>query len=202
MAFDAFLWFQDTATTFLPAGESTDPVFGQGTPYKAFQIDNFGFGVKNTVTIGSGTMGAGAGKCELNVFKFKKKVDSGSTNLFNCCTSGKHVAAAVLMLRKAGGVDTSAEGKSQPCYLCFKFMFCYINAVSWSGSSGDDEPTEDLSFAYGAMEISYKKQLTTGLLITTPIVTAYSQALNVAELTVASGFTAKDIVLPAESGWI
>jgi type VI secretion system secreted protein Hcp len=204
MAFDAFLYFQDTSPTFIPQGESTDPVFGQTSTFKAFQIENFGFGIKNNVTIGSGTTGGGAGKGEFEVFKFSKTVDSGSNNLFACCTTGRHIGAAVLMLRKAGGVDTSADDtKTQPCYLCFKFLFCYVDSVAWSGSTGDDVPKEDITFAYGSMQICYKKQLNDGTLDGTPRLAQWSQVQNVPELVVATGkgMVASDITVPAGAGW-
>jgi len=177
MAFDSFLYFQGasakSATSFVPQGETTDPQF---SPYFAFEIKSFNFSAQNNVTIGSATQGAGAGKVVLEKFKFQKTIDSGSVTLFTACASGKHFPAAVLVLRKAGGV--SAAGQSNPCYLVYKFLFCYIDTISWSGSSGDDVPTEDVSFAYGAMSIQYMMQSTTGQLTGTPYQHQWSQVMN------------------------
>ena len=174
MAFDAFLYFQSSNNNYLPKGESTDLQFGKA-PYNAFEIKSFNFSVQNNVTIGSQSKGAGAGRCVLEKFKFQKSIDSGSATLFNACAAGKHIDAAVLVLRKAGGAAPSA---SQPCYLVFKFLFCYIDTVSWSGSSGDDIPTEDVSFAYGAMQINYRMQDAQGTILPGNYISSWSQVTN------------------------
>ena len=181
MAFDAFLYFQSRDSNYNPKGESTDVQFGVA-PYNGFEIKSFNFSAQNNVTIGSGTMGAGAGKAVFEKFKFQKTIDSGSPTLFNACAAGKHIDAAVLVLRKAGGASPSA---SQPCYLAFKFIFCYVDTVSWSGSSGDDVPTEDVSFAYGAMQIIYRTQDAQGQL-TNSYMSSWSQVTNTEPFRVSS----------------
>jgi type VI secretion system secreted protein Hcp len=194
MAFDAFLYFQSGSDTYLPKGESTDIQFMK---FNAFEIKSFSFSLQNNVTIGSGTKGAGAGRCVLEKFKFQKSIDRGSPVLFNACVAGKHIDAAVLVLRKAGGVS---PGSSPPCYLVFKFLFCYVDTVSWSGSSGDDVPTEDVSFAYGAVQINYRVQSSQGTLVGTPFKGSWSQVANRAEFVVSSdsgGLTDDQIKLPA-----
>jgi len=192
MAFDSFLYFQGktTSDTFIPQGETTDDQF-KGV--FAFEIKSFNFSAQNNVTIGSSSQGAGAGKCVLEKFKFQKTIDRGSPVLFNACTAGKHFPAAVLVLRKAGGA--SGDSQTQPCYLVFKFLFCYVDTVSWSGSSGDDVPTEDVSFAYGAMQIDYRRQSAEGTLFGTTMEGQWSQVNNRPEFAVASqgALTAADI---------
>jgi type VI secretion system secreted protein Hcp len=175
MAFDAFLWFPSAATgaTYTPKGETTDRGFA---PMFAFEITSFGFSVKNNVKIGSGKMGAGAGKAEFEKFTFEKNIDTGSPNLFAACATGKHIPAAYLALRKAGGA--AVAGGLQPVYLLYKFLLCYIDSVTWSGSSGDDIPKETVTFAYGAMQINYKMQSSTGGVGTTNYSTAWSQTNN------------------------
>src|SRR5271170_7751587 len=106
MAVDAFLYFQSRDTNFVPKGESTDAQF---KPFSAFQLESFSFSLKNAVTIGSQSMGAGAGKAEFENFKFTKTIDSGSSVLFSACATGKHVDAAVLVLRKAGAQSTTTS---------------------------------------------------------------------------------------------
>jgi type VI secretion system secreted protein Hcp len=162
MAFDSFLYFQSDDDNYLPKGETTDAQF-QG--YKAFEIKSFSFSLKNNATITSQSMGAGAGRCEFDKFKFSKTIDSGSPKLFAACSMGKHIDAAVLVLRKAGG---AAPDGFQPCYLVYKFLFCYVDNVSWSGSTGDDVPTEDVTFAFGAMQINYRMQNAQGQLVGNP----------------------------------
>ena len=102
MAFDAFLYFQSTNPKLLPKGESTDSQF---MPYYAFEIKSFNFSVQNNVTISSQSMGAGAGRGVFEKFKFQKTIDRGSPTLFGACVAGKHLDAAVLVLRKAGGAS-------------------------------------------------------------------------------------------------
>jgi type VI secretion system secreted protein Hcp len=191
MAFDSFLYFQGkgASDTFLPQGESTDEQF-KGV--HAFEIKSFSFSAQNNVTIGSQSQGAGAGRCVLEKFKFQKAIDRGSPVLFNACTAGKHFPAAVLVLRKAGGATSSQH---QPCYLVFRFLFCYIDTISWSGSSGDDVPTEDVSFAYGAMQINYRKQDAEGKLWGQTMEGVWSQVNNRPEFAVsaAGAISAGDI---------
>ena len=200
MAFDAFLYFQGATIgsqkQFIPEGETTDPQFSSKS---AFEIKSFSFSAQNNVTIGSGTQGAGAGKCVLEKFKFQKTVDSGSPTLFTACASGKHFPAAVLVLRKAGGVG---PGGSQPCYLVFKFLFCYIDTISWSGSSGDDVPTEDVSFAYGAMQIQYKMQSSTGTLENEIYSHQWSQVTNKPVFSISTAAGAIDgSTIKTPAGW-
>jgi type VI secretion system secreted protein Hcp len=195
MAFDAFLYFQSRDPNYLPKGESTDLQFGKA-PYHAFEIKSFSFSAQNNVTIGSQAQGAGAGKAVLEKFKFQKSIDSGSTALFSACAAGKHIDAAVLVLRKAGGAAPSA---SQPCYLVYRFLFCYIDTVSWSGSSGDDVPTEDVSFAYGAMKIIYRQQDAQGGMLPGNYIGVWSQVNNTSQFAVntsAGGVAASAIQVP------
>jgi type VI secretion system secreted protein Hcp len=175
MAFDAFIYFQSSVDTFLPKGESTDAQF---QPFLAFEPKQFSFSVANNVKIGSQSQGAGAGKATFDKFKFSKSIDRGSPVLFAACSTGKHIDAAVLVLRKAGGASADAF---QPCYLVYKFLFCYIDSVSWSGSSGDDVPSEDVTFAYGAMQINYRTQDATGKLVGNTYQGNWSQVNNRAE---------------------
>jgi type VI secretion system secreted protein Hcp len=195
MAFDSFLWFQSRDKNYLPKGETTDIQF---QTYNAFEIKSFNFSVQNNVKIGSQSMGAGAGKCVLEKFKFQKSIDSGSAALFASCAAGKHLDAAVLVLRKAGGAAPTA---SQPCYLVFKFLFCYIDTVSWSGSSGDDIPAEDISFAYGSMQIIYRMQDAKGNL-TESYINQWSQVSNKSKFEVSTtadggGIAGSDIKVPS-----
>jgi type VI secretion system secreted protein Hcp len=183
MAFDSFLYFQQDkgSKDLVPEGESTDPQFAS---FKAFEIKSFGFGAANNVTISSQSRGAGAGKATFEKFKFSKSCDSGSPLLFTACAAGKHIDYAVLVLRKAGG---ATGGTFQPPYLIFIFNFVYIDTIAWSGSSGDDVPSEDVTFAYGAMQITYRKQDSTGKLIGSPYDGVWSAVLNRPHLAVVDG---------------
>jgi type VI secretion system secreted protein Hcp len=175
MAFDAFLWFPSAATgaTLTPKGETTDRAFA---PKFAFEITSFQFGAKNNVKITSGKMGAGAGKAEFDSFVIEKNIDTGSPVLFLACATGKHIPAAYLAMRKAGGIP-DAQG-IQPVYLLYKFLLVFIEEVAWSASSGADIPKETVTFQYGAMQINYKMQTSGGTTAPTIFTGAHSRTNN------------------------
>jgi len=56
-------------------------------------------------TIRSSTRGSGggAGKCVVDDLTFEHYADRASPNLIQYCLTGKHIARAILVMRKAGG---------------------------------------------------------------------------------------------------
>jgi type VI secretion system secreted protein Hcp len=153
MAFDAFLTFTGKgAGAEKIAGESQDPTYGKDKG--AFEISEFSFGAETTLSIGSATKGAGAGKCTFKEFTVKKLVDKSSPLILKTLGSGGHYGKVYLWIRKAGG----AAGKTGLAYLTFCFGMVAVKSIEWSGSSGDDTPTETVIFEYGAMLIGYKVQ--------------------------------------------
>lgn len=48
--------------------------------------------------------GGGAGKVTVNDLEFVHNIDRASPNLMRYCLTGRHIAKAVLTVRKAGGV--------------------------------------------------------------------------------------------------
>ena len=153
MAFDAFLQlFTPPAYTDQLAGESTDSAFKS-----AIELSEFSFGAENTISIGSGSTGAGAGKVSFKEFSCKKLTDSASADLFKRLCNGTHYNGKI-SIRKAGG-DSKKTGA---VYLVFSFNMLMVKSIDWSGSSGDDVPTESVTFMYGEMAISYKQQTKAG----------------------------------------
>ena len=174
MAFDAFLMFfgdaVGTGSGLKIVGESTDSRHKDAIPVTAFE-----FGVTNKATISSASTGAGAGKATFEVFKIRKAVDLASPGLFAVSASGGHFNEARLYIRKAGG----AAGD----FLTYSFKMVFINSINWSGSSGDELPEETVEFAYGALQVGYAQQNSSGQL-TQPKVQAWSVVNNRADFSV------------------
>ena len=147
MAFDAFFYLPGSDVE----GETQDTEMSK---QKAFEINSFGFGAENNVNIGSMSGGGGAGKATFKEFTISKTTDSGSCPLFINLCQGKHFDSGVIELRRSGG----ASGVSGVTFLKFTFFLLMVQDISWSGSTGDDVPTEDVIFQYGAMKIEYSKQ--------------------------------------------
>jgi type VI secretion system secreted protein Hcp len=177
MAVDAFLSFAAPKTGPKLIGETTDSVFSK---QQAFEIKEFSFGEENPTTIGSATSGAGAGKAKLNPFKIKKPVDSASPNFFLASASGVHYPTATLSVRKAGAAGGKSSGAP---YLIFTFKLVYVTNVDWTGPGDEEGPEEEITFVYGALQISYSKQGADGA-IGTPNISAWSQVLNQANFDV------------------
>lgn len=144
MAFDAFIELEGVK------GESTRKGFeGQ------IELLSFSFGASNPTTIGSGG-GGGAGKVSISAFNFNKWSDAASPPMFQACCQGKHFPKAKVTLHKAGG-DEAVD------YLVYEFEKCYIENISWSGSSGgDDRPMESVAMAFGKVTVTYTPQTETG----------------------------------------
>src|SRR5579871_3657869 len=147
MAFDAFLTFDGGPTPV--QGESKDPAF-----QNAIEIKSFSFSVENTVSIGSATGGAGAGKARFNDLQISKLEDSASPVLFRMLATGQHFKTATLSIRKAGAM----QGKTGAVYQRFTFSMVLVSKISESGSSGDDVPTENVVLNYGALKWEYSRQ--------------------------------------------
>jgi type VI secretion system secreted protein Hcp len=148
----------------------------QDTTYKNYiQIKSFDFGVENPTTVGSATGGAGAGKAKFNQLTVDKVVDSTTPQVFQRLASGQHFAGVEIVARKAGG----GAGPSNPTR--YYFSLAYPVSQEQSGDSGDDVPTETLTFAYGGFAQKVFRQSpggTTG----TSLFGSWSQVTNTATL--------------------
>lgn len=184
MAVDAFLQFTKKGTAIEVAGETQDKTFKSppGGGPAAFELIKWSFGASNTATISSATGGAGAGKAEFDAFSITKPVDQATPYLFQTACVGGHYDQVTLWLRKSGGSQTDA-GKP---YVQWTFKMMFIEKMSWS--SGDDQPTEDIQFRYGAIQFVYTPQDTQGqLLPANAKTTSWSQVLNDDEFAVKAG---------------
>ncbi len=156
MAFDAFLIFGEPGPGAVKIeGETQDEEMKKK---KAFEIEEFEFGVENTLNIGSKSGGAGAGKVAFKEFSISKTTDNGSAGLFRTCCSGGHYNDVELILRRSGG----DREKSGTAFLIYKFKLVAVKDITWSGSGGDDVPSESVIFEFGAIQIEYTKQKSDG----------------------------------------
>jgi type VI secretion system secreted protein Hcp len=138
-------------------------------------VSEFTFSVENKQTIGSATAGAGAGKAVFNSLIISKPVDAASPALFATLGSGGHFPQLNLFVRKAGAAAAD--------YLVYRFKLVFVTKIEWSDSTGDDVPTEQVEFTYGALQVQYAQQNPTGQLAA-PKQQAWSQVTNQPNFTV------------------
>jgi type VI secretion system secreted protein Hcp len=151
-------------------GESTD-----ARHQNMVAVNAFAFSVENKQTVGSATSGAGAGKAVFNSLTISKPVDAASPALFATLGSGGHFPQLNLYIRKAG----AASGD----YLVYRFKLALVTKITWTDSSGDDQPEEEVEFQYGALQVQYAQQSPNGQLAA-PKQQAWSQVTNKADFVV------------------
>lgn len=167
MPADNFIWFPQAATGGLvssgktsaaqPKGESQDAFFSKKG---AVEISEFSFGVSQTESASSGTGGSGVGKVKFDEFSIKKNVDTSSPLLYQACATGAHFPTVYLAMRKAGGAPL--------IYLEYIFRMVYVTGISWSGGGGEELPSEEVKFKFGAMGMQYQAQDATGAATKSP----------------------------------
>ena len=89
----------------------------------------------------------GAGKASVEDISITKYIDKATPKLFESLATGKHIAEAKIVVRNAGGNPVE--------YLKYTLKDIMVSSYSTGGSSGDDRPTESISFNYGKIEIEY-----------------------------------------------
>ncbi len=151
MAIDAFLAFTTDSGKPPLEGETQDQQFKSKA---AVEVASYSFGIHNTTTIGAMSSGAGAGKAKFSEFKIEKVVDSVSPNLLHYAGGGLKIPRMELYLRKAGG--------TRLVYLQYSFKLAYVTDVEWTGSAGEDGVRESVTFAFGALQLTYKLSDATG----------------------------------------
>ncbi len=151
MAFDAYCYLKGSNVK----GETQDATFKKEG---AFEILNFEIGAENTINIGSISSGGGAGRATFKPMNITKKTDSASCALFSKLCEGSHFDDMVVELRRSGG----AAGKSGATFLKWEFKMVMLAEMTWSGSDGDDICEEALVFEYGAMKVTYTRQMESG----------------------------------------
>ncbi len=114
------------------------------------EVLSWSFGGSNSSSVAAGG-GGGAGRASLQDISFTKWVDKSSPGLFQAMCSGAHFPKGTLSVYKAGG------GKPLK-YLELKFDKMFPTSVSTGGSGGEDRLTENVTFAFGKVTITYQPQ--------------------------------------------
>ena len=112
-------------------------------------IQSWSWGASQTGSMAMGA-GGGAGKVSMQDLSITKHIDKATPKLFEALVTGKHLKEAKLVLRGSGG--------SQVEYLVITLTDVLVSSYSTGGSSGEDRPTESLSFNFAQMKMSYVEQ--------------------------------------------
>jgi type VI secretion system secreted protein Hcp len=126
-------------------GESTN----QFHP-KWIDVEAYSWGASNPVIFGGG--GISTGKVNFSDFSFTKLVDASSPALFFNMASGKRIDEALFDIVKVGGDP----------FTVLKYKFSDVFISSYSIGSGGDTPTENISFAFSKIEMTYFPQDASG----------------------------------------
>ena len=117
-------------------GESQD-----GSHKNEIEVLGYSWNMFQEASMHAGS-GGGAGKATVEDLEFDHFVDRSSPNLMKYCLTGKHVAEAVLTIRKAGGSPLE--------YLKLTMSDVIITGVRPSGTANDDVRVKErvrMSFA-------------------------------------------------------
>jgi type VI secretion system secreted protein Hcp len=184
MAFDGFMTIKGP-NGGAPAvvGETRDKQYAND---KYFSIKSFSIDAENPHSLGTSGGGAGTSKAKLNPFKVGKWTDNCSPSLFKACCCGGHYNQAFIVVRKAGA--KSKDGGQGLEYLKFEFRAVFVTNIEWSGESEDELPSENVTFTYGSMSITYTPQNPDGS-PGTPNPQMWNQVTNDGDDMTVPGFT-------------
>ncbi|SDX62960.1 Hcp family type VI secretion system effector [Litoreibacter albidus] len=127
-------------------GESQDSSHKQ-----EIDILNWGLGMTQSGTTHMGG-GGGGGKVDVQDINIIKYVDQSSNDLIKKCTSGKHIDAGLLTVRKSGG-DAPVE------YFKLHMEMIIVSSYTTGGSKdGLDRIEESLTLNFRRFNIEYTMQ--------------------------------------------
>ena len=114
-----------------------------GTPI-TFEVEDYSFDIEQTLNIGSGSSGAGAGKITFHPFTVSTRPGTQTVALYQAMGDGSVFPSAELMVPGPGG----------RMRLDAKFRFVVpITLHEHVGGGGGRYPAEDISFEYGGLQI-------------------------------------------------
>ncbi len=145
-------------------GESVD-----STHTNEIELLSLHWGMSQGATMHTGT-GGGAGKVSVNDLTFTHTVDKASPILMQTCMSGKHIAKAVLTVRKAG--EKPLE------FYKVTMTDVMVTAVQPTGSNEDSGMIETVGLAFSKVKIEYQPQGADGAAKGGAIVTEYDIKAN------------------------
>jgi type VI protein secretion system component Hcp len=131
-----------------PVKRSSGPIghvdLGTGSHKLSFKIVEVSLG-----SHGAGG-GGGAGKVKFHDITITKKVEPSSPALSLSLSRGEHFKKAVIVCRKAG--EKPLE------YFTITLSDANVSAVQTQPASGDEGPTEQITFVYGQVKVEYQPQ--------------------------------------------
>lgn len=131
-------------------GESLD-----STHAGEMEILSWSWGETNSGTFSSGG-GGGAGKVNMQDFHFVINMGKHTPILMQLCAKGDHIPTGLLTCRKAGGDKME--------FLKVEFNDLLISSYQTGNSQGMESPTDQCSFNYSKIKITYKEQKADGSL--------------------------------------
>jgi type VI secretion system secreted protein Hcp len=123
-------------------------------------ISKFSLGAQNTVSIGSTSSGAGAGKVQFQSFEVVKPLDGLSPSLFVDLASGQHFKTVLIIVRRRAG------NMSIPAFV-YVMKLVSLTEIHVSGSSR--APTEMVHGEAGALTLAAYTQGAGGKLVVGPV---------------------------------
>ena len=130
-------------------GESLDDKYKD-----EIEVLSFSWGVTNAASPSAGGGGA-TGKATFQDLSIVHRIDKASPLLIEACATGTHLKEVTLTQRKAG--------KGQQEFLIFKMNDVIITGVTHTGDGGQPG-SENVSFAFGRVDLEYKPQKPDGSL--------------------------------------
>jgi type VI secretion system secreted protein Hcp len=126
-------------------GESKDKKFKD-----TIEVESFSWGATNSGSFASGH-GGGTGVVSFQDLHFTSKVCKASPLLMLSCATGKHIAKAVLHVRKAGG-------EQEEYYIITLNDVLISSYQSGDAAGGDAIPTDQFSLNFAKIKYEYKPQ--------------------------------------------
>ena len=145
-------------------GESVD-----STHTNEIELLTLHWGMNQGATMHTGT-GGGAGKVSVDDLTFTHTVDKASPILMQTCMSGKHIAKAVLTVRKAG--EKPLE------FYKVTMTDVMVTSVQPTGSNTGSGMLETVGLAFSKVKIEYQPQGADGAAKGGSIVTEYDIKAN------------------------
>jgi len=136
------------ADTFLKLGD----IQGESTDIKhkgEIDILSFSQSFINTVSIGSATGGAGAGKVQCGAVTMMKNIDASSPFLLKGVATGQHFPDATITFRSA------ATGKNTTDYYVIKMQDVFVTELSQTDSADPDRIFEKLVLNARSFDFKY-----------------------------------------------
>ncbi len=113
------------------------------------EVESWSFGASQAGSIASNA-GLGAGRVTFNPFSITKTIDKSSPLLMQACAAHQIFPTVTMTVSPSAGVPADSQ------MITLKNAFCSV--YQQSASSGDDRPTESLSFNYSKIIYNYAPQ--------------------------------------------